>query len=171
MPLADTLLRLAESPRLYRPRWSHLIMDEVTRSLVSRWGMPPEKAWRRERELRRHFPEAWIEGFEASIDAMSNDPGDRHVLAAAIHAKADLIVTYNLRHFPASSLAPWKMEVSGPSTFLRDSYELAPELFAEKLREQASAIRIPLERLLGSLAKTVPGFVRYFSADRGIAPK
>jgi predicted nucleic acid-binding protein len=100
MPLADTLLRMAEAPRLYRPRWSRLIMDEVTRNLISKFGMPAEKARRRESEVRRNFPEAWIQGFEGLIEVMSNDPGDRHVLAAAVHEQADLIVTYNLRHFP-----------------------------------------------------------------------
>ena len=62
MPLADTLLRMAETPRLYLPKWSQLIMDEVTRNLVRKWDVPPHKAQWREKELRRHFPEAWIEG-------------------------------------------------------------------------------------------------------------
>ena len=30
MPLADTLLRMAEAPRLYLPKWSQTVMDEVT---------------------------------------------------------------------------------------------------------------------------------------------
>ena len=63
MPLADTLLRMAEAPRLYLPKWSQAIMDEVTRNLINKCGVEPEKACRREGELRRHFPEAWIEGF------------------------------------------------------------------------------------------------------------
>ena len=58
MPLADTLLRMAEAPRLYLTRWSQLIMDEVTRNLIEKWDMPAEKARRREEELRCHFPEA-----------------------------------------------------------------------------------------------------------------
>ncbi len=37
MPLADTLLRMAEEPRLYLPRWPQAIMDEVTRSLITKW--------------------------------------------------------------------------------------------------------------------------------------
>ncbi len=77
MPLADTLLRMAEAPRLYLPRWSQTIMEEVTRNLISKWDMPPEKALRREEELRRHFPEAWVEGFETLIDVLTNDPKGR----------------------------------------------------------------------------------------------
>jgi hypothetical protein len=37
MPLADTLLRMAEAPRLYLPRWSQAIMNEVTRNLIAKW--------------------------------------------------------------------------------------------------------------------------------------
>src|ERR1035437_5435600 len=85
MPLADTLLRMAEAPRVYLPQWSQAIMDEVTRNLIAK----------REEELRRHFPEAWVEGYEPLIGAMTNDPGDRHVLAAAVRSHSDLIVTYN----------------------------------------------------------------------------
>ena len=40
MPLADTLLRMAEAPRLYLPRLSKLIMDEATRNLIAKWDMP-----------------------------------------------------------------------------------------------------------------------------------
>ena len=119
MPLADTLLRMAEAPRLYLPKWSRTIMDEMTRNLIAKWQMAPEKARRREMELRRHFPEAWVEGFETLEDAMTNDPADRHVLAAAVRSQADLIVTYNRRHFPAASLAPWEIAIQGPSAFLQ----------------------------------------------------
>lgn len=56
MPLADTLLPMAEAPRLYLPKWSQLIMDEVTRNLIAKGDKPAEKARRREEELRCHSP-------------------------------------------------------------------------------------------------------------------
>lgn len=168
MPLADTLLRMAETPRLYLPRWSQRIMDEVTRSLIQKWNMPLEKAQRREGELRRHFPEAWIEDFEPLIESMTNDPDDRHVLAAAVRAHADLIVTYNRRHFPATSRETWEIEVQGPSTFLRGLYDLDAGLFVGKLHEQAAAVGVSLTRLLQALAKNVPGFVEHFCEEQGI---
>jgi predicted nucleic acid-binding protein len=97
MPLADTLLRMAEAPRLYLPKWSQMIMDEVTRNLIENCRVEPEKARRRESELRRHSGGVG-RGFEPLIDAMTNDPGDRHVLAAAVRSQSELIVTYNRRH-------------------------------------------------------------------------
>ena len=63
MPLADTLLRMAEYPSLYSPKWSEAIMGEATWNLIQKWGMPESKALRRETGLRRHYPEAWVEGY------------------------------------------------------------------------------------------------------------
>jgi hypothetical protein len=168
MPLADTLLRMAEAPRLYLPKWSQMIMDEVTRNLVNKWNMEPGKARRREEALRQHFPEAWVEGYEPLIDVMTNDFKDRHVLAAAVWAHSELIVTYNRSDFPDASVRPWEIDVQGPSTFLRGIYDFDPGLFVHKLHEQAVAIGAPLSRLLHSLAKNVPGFVDYFCEEQGI---
>lgn len=150
MPLADTLLRLAEEPRLYLPKWSRTIIEEVTRNLIAKWRLSAEKACRREDALRQHFPEAWVEGFEHLVEMMKNDPTDRHVLAAAVRAHADLIVTYNKRHFPESAVRHWDIEVQGPSAFLRGLYDLDAGLFVQKLHEQAAAINISLGRLRAS---------------------
>ncbi len=168
LPLADTLLRMAEAPSLYLPRWCQPIMDEVTRNLIAKWGMPIDKARRREEEIRRHFPEAWVEGLDPLVNVMTNDPGDRHVLAAAVRAHAKLIVTYNRRHFPIDSVWPWEIEVEGPSTFLRGLYNLEERLFVRKLDEQAEAIGIPVGRLLRNLSKNVPAFIDYLCDARGI---
>jgi len=143
-------------------------MDEVSRNLVSKWDVPPDKVLRREEELRRHFPEAWVEGFEPIMELLTNDPDDRHVLAAAVHSHSDLIVTYNRRHFPATSLQPWQIGVEAPSTFLRGLYDLDAGLFVSKLHEQAASIGVSLHRLLGSLARNVPGFVDYYCEEHGI---
>ena len=131
--------------------------------------MPIEKARRREREIRRHFPEASVEGFETLIDSMTNDAADRHLLAAAVRSRSDLIVTYNRRHFPASSLQPLEIDVQPPSAFLRGLHDLDAGLFVSKLHEQAAAVGISFERLLQSLSKNVPGFVEYFCDEQGIA--
>lgn len=99
---------------------------------------------------------------------MRNEPADRHVLAAAVRSHADLIVTYNRRHFPLESVQPWEIEVQGPATFLRGLYDMEPGLFVRKLHEQAGAIGVPLESLLHSLAKNVPAFVVYLWEEHGI---
>jgi predicted nucleic acid-binding protein len=57
-------------------------------------------------ELKSYFEDAWVEGYEALIPSMANDPKDRHVLAAAVRCGADVIVTFNLQHFPEEALDP-----------------------------------------------------------------
>jgi len=150
------------------PKWSRHIIEEVTRNLVGEWSMPPEKARRREDELRKHFPEAWVEGYEPLLNVMANHPKDRHVLAAAVHSSSELIVTFDKRHFPVSSLLPWEIELQGPSMFLRGMYELDSILFVRKLHEQAANIGMSLGDLLVRLEKTVASFVRFFREEQGI---
>jgi predicted nucleic acid-binding protein len=168
MPLADTLLRMAETPRLYLPKWNDAIMAEVSRNLREKFHKTPEQAARRENMLRKHFPEAWVKGYEPMIDSMTNDPKDRHVLAAAVTSGTSLIVTYNARDFPHSSLDPWGIERQGPSTFLINLYGLAPGIVARKLSEQAQNIGLSLESLLIKLQVNVPGFVAYFCDEQRI---
>ena len=57
---------------------------------------------------------------------MTNDPKDRHVLAAAVKCRAHFIVTSNLRHFPSESLAEWGVEATHPDEFLLRLYESDP---------------------------------------------
>ena len=159
MPLADTLLRLAAGPHLYLPKWTDQIMDEVSRTLRQDFGLSGEKTSYRENELRRHFPEAWITGYEHLIPAMTNHPKDRHVLAAAAHGGAGLVVTYNVKDFPVSSVAPYSITVQGPSAFLGNLHETAPSVVIETLEAQAAAIGQPLQYVLSRLRINVPAFV------------
>jgi hypothetical protein len=159
MPLADTLLRLAAGPRLFLPKWSDQIMVEVTRTLRETFGLSAQKAIYRESEIKRHFPEAWIEGYEKLIPTMTNHPKDRHVLAAAAHAGAKVIVTYNIKDFPRSSLAPYSITVQGPSAFLKDLYIAAPAMVMQTLEGQAAAIGKSMPYLLSRLQVNAPAFV------------
>jgi hypothetical protein len=159
MPLADTLLRLAAGPRLYRPKWSDQIMVEVSRTLQESFSLSAQKAIYRENEIRRHFSEAWIEGYEELIPAMTNHLKDRHVLAAAARAGVKVIVTYNLKDFPSSSLAPYSITAQGPSAFLKNLYDKAPTEVMQTLEAQATAIGQPMSYLFSRLRVNVPAFV------------
>lgn len=105
MPVADTLLRLAEEPAFYIPKWSPHILDEVRRTLV-RFGYSQPQIDRRIEKMTGAFPEALTVDYEDLIEAMKNDPKDRHVLACAIRSTSHAIVTSNKKHFPAPALAP-----------------------------------------------------------------
>ncbi len=82
--LCDTLLRLAEPPPIFEPKWSEEILRETTRTLELRLGWPGSLTAHFESELRANFDEAWITGFEPLIPLMKNDEKDRHVTAAAV---------------------------------------------------------------------------------------
>lgn len=66
--------------------------------------------------------------YEHLIEAMTCDKGDRHVLAAAVAKKIDVMVTYNHKHFPMASLAPHGIQTVDPDDFVRDVLDLGPEL-------------------------------------------
>ena len=55
---------------------------------------------------------------------MTNDPKDRHVLAAAIRSRARVIVTLNLRDFPESSLSQYGIAAQHPDDFILDQIDL-----------------------------------------------
>ena len=161
MPLADTLLRLASGARLYLPRWTDRIMEEVGGNLVRKFGLTEERASYREGEIRRHFPEAWVEGYEHLIPVMTNDPKDRHVLAAAVRCNAEVIVTSNVKDFPRTALEPYSITAMGPGDFLQSLFDLDPECVTQSLARQAAAIGKPLSYLLDRLVVNAAEFAGF----------
>ena len=107
-------------------------------------------------QLREHFGDCWVEGYEPLIPAMGNHPKDRHVLAAAVRTSAQTIATFNQRDFPAEALAPWHVEAQSPDAFLVHQFHLKPAVVLG-LREQADE-HGGMERLLTIHAKTLPTF-------------
>lgn len=160
MPIADTLLRLADPPGLFEARWSEEILAEVSRTLIGRFGKSPETARYRENAIRDSFPDSLVVNYERLIAGMENHPKDRHVLAAAVECNADYLVTLNLKDFPAKAAEKYRIEVIGPSAFLNHLWDLDRSLIEQRLGEQAAAIGISRDILLNRLAKLVPGFVK-----------
>jgi hypothetical protein len=163
--LRDTLLRLAETPRLYVPRWSGEILGELKRNLESRWNLPSKKTGWLIEQLGTHFPEALTRGYESLIPLMTNDAKDRHVLAAAVHSDARLVVTSNLKDFPHVALRRWNIQAVHPDAFLIDLHSRNPDAVVSRLREQASTIRRTLPDLLNTLRIGVPGFAAKVAAE------
>ncbi|WP_199444031.1 PIN domain-containing protein [Umezawaea beigongshangensis] len=158
--LTDLLLRLAEA-ETYRPLWSEQVLEEVERNLPE-VGVRPDRARHRTTVMRTEFPDALVTDYEALTGAMTNDPGDRHVLAAAVRAGAEIVVTANTRHFPASACDPYDIGVKTPDEFLLDQFDLYPEQTVRCLRALIAGLRRPpttTEQFLARFTKTVPRFV------------
>ena len=111
--------------------------------------------------LNLAFPEAAIEGYEQLIPAMTNDADDRHVLAAAVAAHANVLVTWNVQHFAAAACEPYQILVQTPDRFLCDLLDDNPGTLAAILGEQAEDLSNPpldREQLLNLLSALVPDF-------------
>ena len=158
--LRDLLLELAHE-HLYRVHWSPQILDDTTRNLVADGRTTPEKASRFCAAMDRAFPEALVEPPPGLADQLGCDPGDRHVLAAAIAAKAEVIVTLNVRHFPAEVLVPLGIEAVTPDQFLCNLLDLAPGAIHGCLQTIAARQRNPArtaQALLQILSRQAPTF-------------
>lgn len=163
MYLRDTLLCAAEAG-LYLPYWSQKILDDTLRNLVSTGRVSSEKALRLEMTIKEAFPEAMVEVPMGLSEVMTNHPDDRHVLAAAVIAKADVLVTSNLRHFKPQNLALWNIESKSPDDFLSDLYDLYSDEMMQVIWRQSSALKKPsmtIADLLNLLSEKagVPKFV------------
>lgn len=122
--LTDVLLTLAQD-HVITPFWTERILDEAERSLVERQtkrGLPDLVPIRRRfLTMRNVFGAAMIDpdDYEHLMPQMRNEKGDRHVLAAAVAASADRIVTDNVRHFPPRALSGLPVGgVATPDAFL-----------------------------------------------------
>jgi hypothetical protein len=153
--LRDTLLRLAETPRQYVPKWSAEIWSEVTWNLVSRRKLSPKKIAHLIDQVQLHFPEAAVTGYGKFIGLMTNDPKDRHV---AVKSCAQVIVTSNLADFSVASISPWGIEAQHPDEFLIHLYDLDPVVVIAKLQDQCMTIGRSLPELLRTLRTGVPRF-------------
>ena len=71
------------------------------------------------------------------------DPGDTHVLAAALVGHADCIVTTNLRDFPAAILAPYGVEALHPDDFIVAQIDLNEIAALTAFREMRARKRNP----------------------------
>ncbi len=143
-PLRDLLVRLGNTGAV-RARWSAAILDECFRNILENRPDLAPAALQRTRELMtRAVPDCMVTGFEQLIDGLVlPDADDRHVLAAAIRAGAQAIVTFNLDDFPAERLQPYNIEAKHPDEFVIDTIDLSPGRVAAVITEQAAALRSP----------------------------
>ncbi len=155
--VCDLLLRLAEHPRQYLPLWSDEVLTETRRAQAKlRW--PSHLIESFEAALRSTFPEALVSGYEHLISEVTNDPKDQHVLAAAIHARAEIILTFNLRDFPGEALAPWGIEAMHPQDYLLTLYEMDSRQVAIRIAEIAAKRGEDVEDTLMRLGESLPVF-------------
>ncbi|MYD38108.1 MAG: PIN domain-containing protein [Chloroflexi bacterium] len=118
--IRDILFRVAETD-LYRLKWS----PDIRRELIStiRKVRPDLDHAQFERHtlalMDQFFHDGLVTGYEHYIDDLEGiHVNDRHVVAAAIKSSCSVILTHNLKDFPAESLASHGIVAMKPNDFL-----------------------------------------------------
>lgn len=163
-PLRSLLMYLAMTD-LFRAKWTDAIHEEWMRSVQEDYpDITREKVERVRDLMNAHVRDCLVTGYEELISALTlPDPGDRHVLAAALKAGADVIVTSNLKDFPAETLVKYGIEAQHPDDFVHHLLDLATPVVCAAAKKQREGLKNPslsVEAYLESLerqglAKTV----------------
>jgi PIN domain len=143
-PLRDLLLQLAVAD-LFRAKWTADIHREWIEALLANEPHRDRARLERTRELMdRSIRDCLVTGYEALIHVLElPDPDDRHVLAAAIVGRCDVIVTQNLKDFPNTALEPYGIDVQHPDEFLWNHLNLAQGLFCGAVRKVRGRLQNP----------------------------
>src|SRR5260370_11246098 len=157
-------MRLAER-ELYDLYWSEGILQELERVMQEK-GASREQAVHRVGAMRRTFKSAMVsaEAIAQLIAEMTNDEGDRHVLAAAVAYGAEAVITANLRHFSPESCEPHGIDAIHPDDFFMSLFDLDPSTVHRAVIDQAAALRRPpisRDELIGMFEKAgAPQFAK-----------
>ncbi len=123
-PLRDFLMRLATTG-LFAAKWTESIHNEWMRNLLAERPGLSDQLERTRQLMDQAVPDCLVRGYEAIARGLDlPDPNDRHVLAAAICAGAQMIVTHNVRDFPAETLVPYGIEAVPPDRFIERQMDL-----------------------------------------------
>jgi predicted nucleic acid-binding protein len=143
-PLRDLLMHLALTD-LFRAKWTDAIHDEWIRSVLKdRPDLTREQLERTRALMNLHVRDCLVTNYEDLIPSLTlPDPDDRHVLAAAIRGRADVIVTFNLSDFPPDALARSGIEAQHPDDFVVHLLDLAPGSVCAAVKRQRESLRNP----------------------------
>lgn len=117
--LRDLMMELAVGD-VFEPRWTEEIHGEWMRNvLLNNPNLTIERLVRTKNLMNASIKNCLVTGYESIVPELElPDRGDRHVLAAAIHCGANLLVTFNLRDFPTENLRQYNIEPLHPDQFI-----------------------------------------------------
>lgn len=174
------VLGLAEAG-LARVHWSAEILSETERTIdkiVARRGFEDSgaRAARTVELIDRAFPEATVAGLARYDDAIGNipDDGDRHVIAAALKANVDVIVTENLRDFPRKALSRHALQARSSDAFFAEAIDSNPRLACSamhRLRQRIAGDRLSPELFISMLEKAKLRFTVERLRDAGFGSR
>ncbi len=128
---------------LFTIKWSRDIFEEWE-TVMKRNNIDPFEITKRTERAIQAFPDAMVKDYEGLIDSLKlSDEKDKHILAAAIKSGAQIIVTNNVKDFPAEYLSTFGLSVKTADEFLADVIDLNPEIAVEAFRELVQNRRNP----------------------------
>lgn len=142
--LRDLLIRIAQA-RLVQAKWTNKILDEVFENLrENRPELDPCALDRTRKLMVCAVRDCLVTGYEPLMAGLElPDPDDLHVLAAAIRARAQVIVTDNLKDFPRGHLAQWDIDPKSADEFVLDQIDLNAKIVWGCVQQIADAWRCP----------------------------
>lgn len=143
-PLRDFLVRLARMG-MFRARWTQQIHEEwIRNALRNNPHLTRERLDRTAKMMNDAVMDSMVSGHEPLIGGLElPDVNDRHVLAAAIKGQAEVIVTFNLKDFPARCLHPFEISAQHPDEFISHLIDLSPETVLLVARQQRASLKKP----------------------------
>ena len=152
-PLRGLLLNLATN-ELVKPFWSEDIQNEWMRSLLqNRPDLKREDVERTRRKIEFRLPHGLVLGYESIMPTLVlPDPDDRHVLAVAIRANAEYIVTFNLKDFPHSLLHSYNVEAVSPDEFVLRLIQKIPDRVLRVVKLHRLSLKRPPKTVAEYLA-------------------
>ncbi|SFJ77911.1 PIN domain-containing protein [Bosea sp. OK403] len=145
----NLLLTLAEAD-FFRIRWSRPVLDETQRAIggiLKKKGVSDaeDRAARAIHYMVEAFEDAEVSDFEPLLSVCQNlpDPGDAHVIAAALKTQAAVIVTDNMKHFPPALLASLNLEARSADAFITDTIALDPGRAVAAIRTMRRRLKRP----------------------------
>jgi hypothetical protein len=130
---------------LYQAKWTKDIHKEWIGSLLKkRPDLTRGRLEKIQEKMDLHVRDCLVEGYEELIEGIVlPDPYDRHVVAAAIRAHAQTIVTFNLSDFPSRCVKKYGIEVQHPDLFLRHLLDLSPSIVLRTFQETRVSLKNP----------------------------
>lgn len=124
-PLRSILMFLGMTG-MFRARWTMYIHEEWIRNLLKKRKDLTREQLESNRDLMiQVIPDSLVTGYEPIIETLDlPDADDRHVLAAAIRANAEVIVTNNLKDFPDDILNQYNCHAEHPDEFIANLLDL-----------------------------------------------
>lgn len=130
---------------LFRARWTDQVHEEWMNALLkNRKDLKRAQLEKTKELMNSHIRDSLVTDYESLIESLHlPDPDDRHVLAAAIKGRCDLIVTMNIKDFPAAETEKYGIEAQHPDDFIFYLMDLVPEAVVSTAKIHRAALKNP----------------------------